>query len=201
MPMAGQAAFRKRLQQAVNAIFDGNVTAAAEGLEISQPTLHKILSGKIKDSKASTISHLAKRLGVSEAWLRGANDPSIDNQTHPAVFPLPASAYLISRYFSAKRSKYIRWIERLGTPRTEAGAEIVEAYREWMTSKIQDKPRGDLVRACSFADLEPRISAGKGAMTPEHLKASRAVHAVDLAILELVVRTLKRLGEQPRGDE
>ena len=59
-------------------------------------------------------------------------------------------------------------------------------------------PRGDLVGTCSQAYMEMRLSAGKSVITPEHLKISRADHAVDLAILELVVKTLKRLGEQAR---
>src|SRR4051794_14655556 len=102
MPMARQAKLRQRLRQAVDSVFDGNVSAAAEGLGVSQPTLHKILSGKTHESKPSTVAHLADRLGVSEAWLRGEADPAIDSAHHPSGFQIHPGLLLMARYFERK---------------------------------------------------------------------------------------------------
>lgn len=191
--MPSQAAFRKRLQTAVDAIFAGNVSAAAEGLDVSQPTLHKILSGKTRESKGSTISHLAARLGVPEAWLRGEKDPSIDGLKQDDI-AIGLGQILVSRYFSRQWEDYVGRLGRLGNPTTEAGDRIFSAFEGW---RSQDrKPRGDLLRACMFGALEAQIAEGKRPRPPvEHLEAVRAVSAADVELLRFTVSTLRRLAE------
>src|SRR5690349_11832056 len=75
--MNRQEIFRSRLSLLVDWLFDGNVNRAAEELDVYQPTLHKILSGGIRESKSSTIADLASRLGVPEPWLRGDTETLI----------------------------------------------------------------------------------------------------------------------------
>src|SRR5688572_19452325 len=118
MPMDGQVAFRKRLRQAVDAVFDGNVTAAAAGLGVSQPTLHKILSGKTRESKSSTIAHLADHLGVPESWLRGGSEPLVDTTGDPVAALLPDRVFLVSKYYHRQARDYETWIQSIGVPQT-----------------------------------------------------------------------------------
>lgn len=195
MPMASQARFRKRLRQAVDAVFDGNVSAAAEGLGVSQPTLHKILSGKIKESKPSTIGLLADRLGVPEAWLRGEPDPQIDDIHHDFGFQIEPGFLLLLRYFQRRGSDYRSWLSKVKEPQTDVGAKILEAYAKWR----HDASTSELIVEAAFGAVAAQFQAGlkSPGFVPEHLRALRAQGNGHLAILELTVSALKRLGEGP----
>jgi hypothetical protein len=185
------------LRQAVQAVFDGNVSAAAEGLELSQPTLHKILSGKTKESKPSTVAHLADRLGVSESWLDGAPDPLLDDVVHPSGFQIPPELLLIGRYFARKEMDYSSWLLGITEARTAAGARILELYTAW--NEEASAAQGDLIREAAFGVVAAQIAGGSKnpGFIPEHLRAIRALGNGRLALLELVVTALKRLGEAP----
>jgi hypothetical protein len=198
MLMTGQAKFRKRLRLAVDAVFDGNLSAAAQGLGLSQPTLHKILSGKIQESKASTVAVLADRLGVSEAWLRGEPDSTIDDVRHPSGFHLGQGLPLLARYSERRKRDYVSWLERVTEPRTEAGAKILEAYARW--SKEGASAQSDLIREAAFGAVASQFTTGSKSPgpIPEHLRAIRALSNGHVALLELTVSALKRLGESPK---
>ena len=64
-------AHRKRLQQIVDYVFDGNVKAAAEAAGVEQPTLHRILAGRVREPRISTLERLADRFGIPLAWILG----------------------------------------------------------------------------------------------------------------------------------
>jgi transcriptional regulator with XRE-family HTH domain len=196
MPMGRQGRLRKRLQEAVDAVFDGNVSAAAEGLGLSQPTLHKILSGKTKESKPSTVAHIADRLGVSEAWLRGERDPDIDDVQHPAGFQVGPGLLLLARYFRRKSRDYNDWLAGV-EPRTEPGAKILEAYTRW--SREAFTAESDLIREAAFGAVAAQMEAGAKSpgFIPEHLRAIRQLENGRVAVMELTVSALKRLREGP----
>ena len=69
--MNRQATVRRRLREVIDALFDGNVKAAAAAAGVAQPTLHKIVSGDVAESKGSTIERLADAYGIPVGWLRG----------------------------------------------------------------------------------------------------------------------------------
>jgi transcriptional regulator with XRE-family HTH domain len=192
--MNGQLAFRERLQLVVDAIFGGNVTSAAKQLGVSQPTLHKILSGKIHGSKASTVEHLADRLGVSEAWLRGQPDPTLD-----ASDDLPRGAAelrLLERYYARHTQLHASWIEATDGPQTAAGRRILKAYRAWMYR--QTRPEWELIRQAAHSGVQAQIQAGKQPeFLPEHLATTRAFLHAEVALLALVRSALRQLDEVP----
>ena len=200
MLMTGQAAFRRRLHLAVDTIFEGNVSSAAAGLDVSQPTLHKILSGKTRESKASTVAHLADRLGVPEDWLRGAYDSYLDDPIEVAgnstnVTPLRLLAEYARRYSHDR----IQWIDSITAPKTKYGKEILEAYRAWRNRRTIEE--GNLIRACGFGAIDAQIVAGKTpSWAPEHLDTLRANTNLELRMLDFVVSTLRRLGESPTNE-
>lgn len=198
MPMTSQAKLRKRLRQAVEAVFDGNVSAAAEGLGLSQPTLHKILSGKTQESKPSTIAHIADRLGVSEAWLRGEPDAVIDDVYHPSGFRIGPGLFLLARYFERKAREHDSWLSKITKPHTEVGAKILEAYARW--SQEASTAQSDLIREAAFGAVSAQFAAGSKnpGFVPEHLRAIRALGNGRIALLELTVSALKRVGESPQ---
>jgi hypothetical protein len=196
MPMASQDAFRQRLKEAIDAVFSGNVLAAAEGLGVLQPTLHKILTGKTRDSKQSTISLLAERLGVSEAWLRGASDTVVGYRPSGG----PQAHDLVIAYFTRQTSKYRKWLAGIGKPKTRAGKKILDAFWAWDEDFIKKGmegpyPERDVILAC--LDSDPTADSREH-LPSEHLDWLRAAMAEDIALYRLVVSSLKRLGETPR---
>jgi len=197
MPMTGQAAFRRRLQLAVDAIFDGNVSSAAAGLHVSQPTLHKILSGKTRESMPSTVAHFADRLGVSEDWLKGGYDSHIDDPIEFGGIPTDVTPLRLLAFYGPRYARdKIQWIESITAPKTEYGKKILEAYQAWRSRRTVEV--GDLIRACGFGAVSARIAAGKAPRwAPEHLATLRAETHAELRTLDFVVSTLRRLGESP----
>jgi transcriptional regulator with XRE-family HTH domain len=197
MPVSGQEVFRKRLGAAVSAVFNGNVTAAAADLGVSQPTLHKILSGKTRESKASTIAHFADRFGVPESWLRGALDTL--NPNADAKGFVPESVLLLSRYYARRYREYEDWLEGVQQPQTEEGRRIVKAYRSW--ARKGSRVESELMRLSVFLPLLRDAAPDKEPSWPrEHLDALRTGYAARLTMLRLVVSALQRLGETPRVD-
>jgi hypothetical protein len=195
--MTRQAVLRKRLQIAIDAIFDGNVTAAAAGLGLSQPTLHKIVAGKIGESKSSTIARLADQLGVTESWLGGNYEPEIDGPLDLGDVPSGSIGLkLIANYSDRHTRDRTEWIERITAPRTEPGRRILEAYRAWMYR--QPSEEFVLLNECWLASTEAHRTAGKGPRVPaEELATYRAQTHFKLAMLDFVIATLRRLGESP----
>jgi transcriptional regulator with XRE-family HTH domain len=195
MPMSSQARFRTRLQTAVDAVFAGNVTAAAEGLGVSQPTLHKILTGKTRESKRSTVDQLATRLGVSTAWLIGESDEPVVYGDHTVKASVSLEYELVLAYYYREVNSYREWIWRLGKPRTQMGTEILTAFLRWDEHDTKEglegtTPRQQLAVAC--------YRASKSGQPASHLEWLRASLASDVALHKLVVQSLKQAGEKPK---
>lgn len=178
---------------AVDAVFAGNASAAAEGLGVSQPTLHKILAGKTREPKRSTVELLATRLGVSTAWLVGETDKPLDYADRPKT-SISLDYELVLAYYYRQVNTYREWIGRLGKPQTQVGAEILEAFvrREDHDTKEGlegDSPRQRLLHSCYRAHGFGRLAG--------HLEWLRASFASEVALHKLVVQSLKQAGEKP----
>jgi hypothetical protein len=196
MPMPGQDAFRERLQTAVDAVFNGNVSAAAEGLGVLQPTLHKILTGRTRESKPSTVGLLADRLGVMVAWLRGESDDPVDYG--PGADPprsIPLGHHLVIAYFYTQVNGYRDWIRQLGKPKTKAGRRVLDAFLTWDAKSVEEELPGTHVKG----QVAVACVAASGVEAPEHLDWLRSALAENVALHRLVVRTLERLGEKPQA--
>jgi hypothetical protein len=176
-------------------VFAGNATAAAEGLGVSQPTLHKILTGKTRESKRSTIDQLATRLGVSTAWLLGESDQPLDYGDLTAKGSISLEYELVLAYYYRQVNTYREWIWHLGKPRTRPGADILEAFVHWDNHETKEglegrPPRQQLVGACSRAYRSGRPVG--------HLEWLQASLTSDVAHHRLVVQSLEHAGEKPK---
>src|SRR5690242_5248888 len=118
--MGRQEIFRKRLREVIHHLFGGNAKLAADEIGFSQPTLHKILSGKTKESKDSTLVLLADRLGVSTAWLRG------DSDTPGASRSLPTALALLFLYYERRQRAPREWVSNF-KPRSSYGRALKAA--------------------------------------------------------------------------
>jgi len=194
--MAGQDAFRKRLQTAIDMVFSGNVSAAAEGLGVLQPTLHKILAGRIGESKASTVALLADRLGVKVSWLRGDSDDPVEYPTDLAPQrSIPLGHHLVLAYHYRQVNDYRDWIRQLGRPKTKAGKALLEAFLAW----DRDSTREELTGRTPKQNVLTAYVSGLPEMPPEHLDWLRSSLAENVAFHRLVVRRLEDLGEKPQA--
>src|SRR5688500_5935450 len=64
-----------RVRQLIERFHDGSVNAAAADTGVSQPTLSRIASGKVKNPRRPAIEQIARFYGVSVDWLvRGEGD-------------------------------------------------------------------------------------------------------------------------------
>jgi Helix-turn-helix len=121
--MASQEKFRRRLRTIIEEVFEGNVNKAAEEIGFSQPTLHKILSGQIGESKDSTISALAEKFGVSAAWLRGETD-----LPGPARY-VPLNLALLFLYHERRQRPTREWLANF-KPQSQHGKEVQAAVQQ-----------------------------------------------------------------------
>jgi len=64
-----------RLRLVISVVFAGNSLEAAQAADVEPSTLHRIVEGKVRDPRLSTLGRLARAFGVPLEWLLGLGDP------------------------------------------------------------------------------------------------------------------------------
>jgi hypothetical protein len=117
-------ALRDRLTRIVNAVFDGNVTAAATQARISPIGLHRVLHGKVTGPRLNTIQDYAESFGVPLAWLLGELSTT---DAQPDGVDLPEPFWLILA-FNRHRQERVREKLRSQRPATATARQIQNAF-------------------------------------------------------------------------
>ena len=176
-------ALRRRLKKIVAHVFVGNVKAAAEAAGVTQPTLHRILAGKVKDPKLSTIERLADRFGVPLGWLTGETESlPVDEST--GAKDIPPSWRLVSGFAQRRQRDDLRWLESVGPTNPEA-RRILKVYREAMRAQ----------RAVFWASIRRRLGAPDYS-SDQDLDAWRALNDIEITLVCHAAKALRRANEE-----
>jgi len=60
---------------------------------VSQPTIHRIVTGESKNPRQDNVEAIAKAIGVSSAWLWNGGDTETVGNEYPAIDPQPYKYY------------------------------------------------------------------------------------------------------------
>jgi transcriptional regulator with XRE-family HTH domain len=170
----------------VDTVFDGNVKAAADAAGVRQPTLHRILSGEVREPKLSTLRQLADQFGIPLAWMTG-EVALLPNESGTPEDRIPRWWNLLSLYHDRVQRDLRLWIS-LVSPKTEQGQRIVDMFAEF---SVRERTRGFF-----FTLAGPAIHSGSP--IPDSFQpAWRALLRMETEMVQLAARQLKAIGERP----
>lgn len=127
---------RSRLLAVVNAVFGGNVNAAAKSWAVPVSTVHRILEGQVEAPRLDTLRQIAEGSGIPIAWLLGDSTTDSAQGGAPAI---PEPYWLIISHHAARQRRARDRLERV-SPDGPAARRLKTEFLRLQLGPFSDDP-------------------------------------------------------------
>jgi transcriptional regulator with XRE-family HTH domain len=175
------SALQHRLGTIVQAVFGGSTYAAAIAADVEPSTVQRLVEGRIRGPRMTTVQRLARAFNVPVGWLldEAQQLPEEVERGHS-----PTEWLLIDRFFGQQQEQNLGWL-RGAQPADERHRKRIDAFWDYRRT-VESEAWAELGRLELFAPETAR--------SPSAWAEYRARRSLEAAALAELVAALKQSG-------